>query len=263
MRRCILTIVALLFPSVLASQAPDAVMITFERFADIFGGRLVAAFDSIPAAKYEYRPTPAQQSIGFIAQHLESANYGLCGRFGSHKHTPTAKDSLPDTVKARWPKDTLVARLDASLRFCDTALARAGSLNSGMLASLLLAFETDLAEHYSQLSSYMRLLGMVPPSALPPRQRTAIALPASALSPYVGLYQIAPGIELRVAMQNGSLFVQSSLGGEPGRMFPESSTDFFLKEIDAQITFTRDAAGAVTGLVVHQFGRDRPAKKVQ
>ena len=28
---------------------------------------------------------------------------------------------------------------------------------------------TDLAEHYAQVASYMRQLGMVPPSALPPR----------------------------------------------------------------------------------------------
>jgi hypothetical protein len=237
-------------------------MITFERFADIFGGRLVAAFDSIPAAKYDYRPTPAQQTIGYIAQHVEDANYGLCGRFGELKPRRTAKDSLPDTVKARWPKDTLVRRLDASLRFCDSAISRAGPLNSAMLASLLLAFETDLAEHYSQLSSYMRLLGLVPPSALPPKQRIAIELPVMALSPYVGLYQIAPGLEVRVTMQNGALFAQSSLGGAPARLWPESSTDFFAKEADAQVTFLRDG-GQVTGLVVHQFGRDRPAKKIQ
>jgi uncharacterized damage-inducible protein DinB len=29
---------------------------------------------------------------------------------------------------------------------------------------------TDLAEHYAQVASYMRQLGMVPPSALPPRR---------------------------------------------------------------------------------------------
>src|SRR5438094_1571002 len=269
MRRHLSTLAALLLPMALSAQSPamhsssDGVMLTFQRFADIFGGRLVAAFDSIPAAKYDYRPTPAQQTIGYIAQHLENANYGLCGRFATLKHPLTAKDSLPDTLKARWPKDSLVARLDASLAFCDTAIARAGPLNSGMLASLLLAFETDLAEHYSQLSSYMRLLGMIPPSALPPRQRTAIEVPASALSPYVGVYQMAQGLELRVTMQNGSLFAQSSLGGAPSRLWPESKTDFFLKDVDAQLTFMRDASGTVTGVVVHQFGRDRPAKKIQ
>ena len=179
------------------------------------------------------------------------------------RHPVTAKDSLADTIKARWPKDTLVARLDASLRFCDTAIQRAGKLESPTLASYLLAFETDLAEHYSQLSSYMRLMGMVPPSALPPRPRTAIELPASALTAYAGVYEFAPGWELRVTTQNGALYGVSSLGGTPARLWPESPTEFFLKETDAQITFTRNSSGAVTGAVVHQFGRDRAARKIR
>jgi len=269
MRRHTLAVFALLTPVVLAGQSPaprpgpDGIMLTFERFADNFGGHLVAAFDSIPAAKYDYRPTPAQQTIGYIAQHVENANYGLCGRLTDMQHPQTAKDALPDTVKARWPKDTLVRRLEASLRFCDSAMMRAGTLGSPLAASLLLAFETDLAEHYSQVSSYMRLLGMVPPTGLPPRPRTAMELPVSALSPYVGVYQLVPGWELRVTMQNGALFVASSLGGAPLRLWPETKNDFFLKEVDAQLTFTRDATGAVSGALVHQFGRDRPATKIQ
>jgi hypothetical protein len=246
-----------------ASTEPDGVMQTFERFADIFGGRLVAAFDSIPASRYDYRPTASQQTIGYIAQHLEDANYGLCERFGELKHPRTAKDSLADTVKARWPKDTLVARLRASLRFCDTAVSHAGELKTAALASSLLAFETDLAEHYSQISSYMRLLGMVPPSALPPKHRVAIELPSSALSPYVGDYQLAPGWELHVTMHNGVLFVRSTTGGPEVHLWPESASEFFVNEADAQVTFTRDASGKVTGLVLHQFDRDRPATKIR
>jgi hypothetical protein len=234
MRRYALAVLSLVVPAVLAGQtttpsspaALDGVMITFARFADIFGGRLVLAFDSIPASKYDYRPTPAQQTIGYIAQHV-------------------------------------VARLDASLRFCDTAIQRAGKLESAALTSYLLAFETDLAEHYSQVSSYMRLMGLVPPSALPPRPRTAIDLPASALPAYAGVYEFAPGWELRVTTQNGALYGVSSLGGTPARLWPESPTDFFLKEADAQVTFTRNASGAVTGAIVHQFGRDRAAKKIR
>ena len=253
-------------PAPRAPQAPDGVMLAFARFADIFGSRLVAAFDSIPAARYDYRPTPAQQTVGYIAQHLEDANYGLCSRFGDWKdlkRPATAKDSLADTVKARWPKDTLVARLRASLRFCDTALERAGPLRSATLAGNLLAFETDLAEHYAQIAVYMRLLGLVPPSALPPRQRVAIELPASALSPYVGVYQLGAGLEIHVTMRDGVLLGRSTAGGAPARLWPESATDFFLKEVDAQITFTRDARGAVTGLVLHQYGRDRPGRKIR
>lgn len=238
-------------------------MIQFVRFADLFGSRLVAAFDSIPATRYEYRPTPSQQTVGYIAQHLEDANYSLCGRFGDAKHPRTTKDSLADTLKARWPKDSLVARLEASLRFCDSALERLDQLNSAELASNLLAFETDLAEHYSQISTYMRLLGLVPPSALPPKQRTAIELPASTLAQVVGVYALAQGLELVVTMRDGALTVRSTLGGEAVRLWPESPSDFFVKEVDAQITFIRDSRGTVTGLVLHQFGRHRQASKVR
>src|SRR3954452_9734070 len=62
-----ITAIAVAFPMTLVSQSPadhkspDGVMFEFARFADIFGSRLVAAFDSIPAARYDYRPTPPQQ----------------------------------------------------------------------------------------------------------------------------------------------------------------------------------------------------------
>jgi hypothetical protein len=260
---------ALLLPAVLAAQtpatpaSPDGVILSFVRFADIFGSRLVDAFDSIPAAKYDFRPTPVQQTIGYIAQHLEDANYSLCERMGDLKYRRTAKDSLADTVKARWPKDTLVTRLRASLRFCDDAIERLPKLDSPALESTLLAFETDLAEHYSQLSVYMRLLGLVPPSALPPKKRTAIDLPATALPPYTGVYALAQGVTLEVTTRDGALYAKSSNGGDAVRLWPESKSDFFIKEADAQLSFTRDAAGTVTGLVLHQFGRDRPAKRIR
>jgi hypothetical protein len=267
MCRRVSIVLTLLSSSVLGAQSPStpespsAVILQFVKFGDIFGSRLVAAFDSIPAARYDYRPTPPQQTIGYIAQHLEDANYSLCERFGGLKHPRTPKDSLADTVKARWPKDTLVARLEASLRFCDTAMERIEKLESPTLASSLLAFETDLAEHYSQISSYMRLLGMVPPSALPQRARTAIELPASALSPYVGVYELVAGVTLDVTLRNSTLFVQSSLGGAPLQLWPESNNDFFVKDVDAQVTFVRDTSGAVSGIVLHQYGRDRSARK--
>jgi hypothetical protein len=189
------------------------------------------------------------------------ANYGLCERLGT-RHPRTAKDSLADTVKALWPKDTLVARLDASLRFCSDVLQRLGPLTSPQAASTLLGFETDLAEHYSQISVYMRLLGLVPPSAIPPRQHTAITVPESALSQFVGRYELSPGWQLVVTMSGGMLTVQSTMGGGPAvRLWPEGQTKFFVKEVDAQITFVRGSNGDVTELVLHQYGRDRPAKR--
>ena len=264
----LLILAALALPTVLVAQSPttpvprDGAMSAFETFASLFGSRLKAAFDSIPANRYDYKPTPAQQTIGYIAQHLEDANYALCEQMGDLRHSRTAKDSLADTVKARWPKDTLVARLEASLRFCDSALARVRGIDTEGRARTLLAFETDLAEHYSQIAVYMRLLGMVPPSALPPRQRTAIELPRSALLHYVGTYELESGVQLDVTMRDDVLFIRST-GGSTVRLWAEAPDDFFLEEIDAQITFVQESGGAVTGLIVHQFGRDRVARKLR
>jgi uncharacterized damage-inducible protein DinB len=273
-RRCRSVAAALMILPAAALAQNDVVM-SFKFFAVQYGARLVAAFDSIPATRYSYRPTPAQQSIGFIAQHVEAANYGLCERLGSPRRNRSPKDSAPDTVKAAWPKDTLVARLRASLAFCDSALSRlsdnqlsqamsygpAGSDLKAVPARTLLGFVTDLAEHYSQLASYMRLIGLTPPSALPPKPRKAIDVPTSVLSRYVASYDLppsaflgAPGVRLDVTLRDGSLYVKP-VGQPEARLWPETDRDFFVKEVDIQVTFIDGA------LIVHQNGEDRRAPK--
>ena len=246
-----------------ARQAPNPVIMQFVRYADIFGSRLVAAFEAIPESRYAYQPTPTQQTVGYIAQHLEDANYGLCARLGTAKRPVSANDSLADTIKARWPKDTLVARLKTSIIFCDDVLERLPALESPAVANVLLAFETDLAEHYAQIASYMRMLGLVPPSALSPKPRITIVLPATTLTQFVGAYEITPGWELVVAMRDNTLTIRSSLGGAAAPLSAETPGDFFVAEADAHVTFNRDARGRVTGLVLHQYGRHRPARKVR
>lgn len=179
----VLTLAALVLPLALAAQQPVANPITaaFKAAGTNNARLLMAAFDSIPASKYGYKPTPAQLTIGYIAQHLESANYQLCAVFGGMKWNMTAKDSLADTVKAQWPKDTLTARLKASFAFCESAMATvddaklADAVPVGppaanrtvIRARYVLGYVTDLVDHYSQIANYMRLNNMVPPSALP------------------------------------------------------------------------------------------------
>jgi hypothetical protein len=180
----LLVVAALGLPAALAAQQPalpNPITASFKGSGAQYARWLTAAFDSIPAAKYGYKPTPAQQTIGYIAQHLENANYQLCGLFGAVKPTFTAKDSLADTIKAKWPKDTLVARLKASFVFCDAAIAAVDDAKlSDMVpvgppaagrtaprARFVLGYVTDLVDHWSQIANYMRLNGMIPPSALP------------------------------------------------------------------------------------------------
>ena len=181
-------ILALAFPLGLAAQQPSAGQAANPITATLRGRTLglqrniAQAFDSIPESKFGYKPTPAQLSIGYIAQHLVSDNYFFCNNFGAMKGTQSAADTTTaDSIKAKWPKDTLVAKLKASLTFCENAL---GQVDDAKLADaitltfngqsrpstrvvMVLGHALDLADHYSQLANYMRLNNMIPPTALP------------------------------------------------------------------------------------------------
>jgi len=182
--------IAMAFPALLAAQQPapapapaaNPITTAFKTRITAMHRNIAQAFDSIPEAKFGYKPTPAQLSIGFIAQHVASDNYLFCDQFGAKKSSlPEIDTATPDSVKATWPKDSLVAKLKASFAFCQDAI---GQLEDGRLAdqvtlsfrgqsrevsriSMVLGHALDLADHYSQLANYMRLNGMLPPTALP------------------------------------------------------------------------------------------------
>ena len=143
---------------------------------------IAQAFDSIPEAKFGYRPTAAQLTIGYIAQHLVNDNYFFCNNFGAMKATQSASDTTTaDSIKAKWPRDTLIAKVKASFAFCESAFAQlddaklgdqitmtnGGQTRTVTRTSMVLGHALDMADHYSQLANYMRLNNMVPPTALP------------------------------------------------------------------------------------------------
>ena len=171
-----------------AAQQPPAAPVT-DPVTAAFRGRTMAlqrnlaqAFDSIPESKFGYKPTPAQLTIGYVAQHLASDNYFFCEKFGAMKPTRAAADTATaDSVKAKWPKDQLVAKLKESFKFCEDAFAQLNDANLGeqvsmtfngntrntTRAAMALGHALDMADHYSQIANYMRLNNMLPPTALP------------------------------------------------------------------------------------------------
>jgi hypothetical protein len=87
-----------------------------------------------------------------------------------------------------------------------------------------------------------------------------IMLPAGQLPEYVGDYALAPAVGLNVAVQDGRLAVQVT-GQSRITVYASAKDKFFYTVVDAQITFQRDAQGRVSGLVLHQGGRDFAAAK--
>ena len=78
---------------------------------------------------------------------------------------------------------------------------------------------------------------------------------------YVGVYEIQPGFDLNVYLEDGRMMTRATGQGSI-EIFPESETEFFAQVIDAQITFVVGPDGSVTALILHQGGRDiRAARK--
>ena len=99
------------------------------------------------------------------------------------------------------------------------------------------------------------------PAPTPPAERVEVTVPASVLERYVGEYELAPNFTIVVSLEGEALFVQAT--GQPRfPIFAESETEFFLRVVDAQVTFVLENE-ATTGLVLHQGGADQPARKIR
>jgi len=166
------TLVLALLPRVAAAQGTP-VADAFRDNAKRMATNLSAAADEMPADKYAYKPTPAQMSFGKIVVHLAEGNDYLCGTIGGVKAPERSK------IAETNAKDALVARLKETFAFCDQALA---SLDDSKLAEALPFFggktrtraaimtltTGDWADHYSQSAIYLRLNGLLPPTAKKP-----------------------------------------------------------------------------------------------
>ncbi len=102
------------------------------------------------------------------------------------------------------------------------------------------------------------------PSSVPDPSagRIEVEVDQDILETYVGEYELAPTFVITVTVEEGGLFAQAT-DQERFALFAEAETEFFLRAIDAQVSFTKDDSGAVTGLILHQSGVDQQARKVR
>jgi len=93
-------------------------------------------------------------------------------------------------------------------------------------------------------------------------ERTEIEVADAVLRTYVGAYELSDETTIVVTFEEGGLFVQPTGQGKYP-IFAEAEAEFFLKVVNAQLTFTKDAAGNVDGMILHQGGRDQIGPKVR
>jgi D-alanyl-D-alanine-carboxypeptidase/D-alanyl-D-alanine-endopeptidase len=96
----------------------------------------------------------------------------------------------------------------------------------------------------------------------PPKERKEVVVDPKLFDQYAGRYQLAPNFVLAITREGDRLFAQAT--GQPKlELFAESEKEYFLKVVDAQITFEVGTGGAVNQLVLHQAGQNAPAKRIE
>jgi hypothetical protein len=132
---------------------------------------LQEAVETMPADKFSFKPTEPQMTFGHLVAHMIESNYYLCVKASD---IPLPKLDAPKETD----KDALVAALKASFDFCTTSLAKVDDSKLGDTiqayggrevprAWSLIALTNDWADHYSAAATYLRLNGLLPPTAQP------------------------------------------------------------------------------------------------
>ncbi len=95
----------------------------------------------------------------------------------------------------------------------------------------------------------------------PVSERSEAEVDATILESYTGEYQFSSRFSVVVTFEEGKLWVQPT-GQERSRIYAESETRFYSRAAPVEFTFTTNQSGEVTGVVMHQNGRDVPGRKV-
>lgn len=98
--------------------------------------------------------------------------------------------------------------------------------------------------------------------AEPKPEHREVAIDRARLRPLTGRYALARDFVITVSLEDGRLYAEAT--GQPrNELLPEGALSFFLKAVDAQLTFEEDGDGRVAGLVLHQDGLDTEAPRIE
>jgi hypothetical protein len=161
---------------VTTSPSPNPVSDMLRQLLPRYTKNMVGAAQLMPADKYGYKPTPEQITFGHLVLHVAQSNNLLCSKL---TNTPPPQVTATDTDG----KDKLVPAIQASFDYCSNVLAKTDDSNLGESLSLsptrtmtkagvMITLACDWYDHYSAQAGYLRLNGILPPSAqpAPPRQ---------------------------------------------------------------------------------------------
>ena len=135
---------------------------------------MTAAVEAMPADKFSFKPTSDQITFGHLALHIAESNHLFCSKISGVAAPEGPKLAETDA------KEKLVAAVKESFDYCSSSLAKvddsrlADSIplfngRSFSRAAVMFILSGSWADHYSAQSMYLRLNGVLPPTAQPPK----------------------------------------------------------------------------------------------
>ena len=132
----------------------------------------MGAIEAMPADKFSYKPTPEQITFAHLVAHIANSNNFLCAKVAN------LPDAKTEEAKDTDPKDKLEAAAKASFEFCAEAIGKMDDSKLGDSIELFggrqfpramaaLGLASGWADHYAAAAMYLRLNGIMPPSAQP------------------------------------------------------------------------------------------------
>ena len=133
---------------------------------------MIAAAEAMPAEKFSFKPTADQITFAHLTLHIADSNTRFCSAISGVTVPEAPKLAETDS------KDKLVSALKASFDFCSSSLAKVDDSHladsiplfpnrSFSRAGVMFILSGSWADHYSAQSMYLRLNGVLPPTAQP------------------------------------------------------------------------------------------------
>lgn len=162
-------------PAPAATQGPikDPVATSLRTLFPRSQNNVVGAIEAMPADKFSFKPTPDQVTFAHLVAHIANSNNLLCSKVAD---VPAPKVDEPKETDS---KEQLLAAVKASYSFCNDVLTK---LDDSKLADSIelfgrqpqppralaaIALASGWADHYATAAMYLRLNGVLPPSAQP------------------------------------------------------------------------------------------------
>jgi uncharacterized damage-inducible protein DinB len=135
-------------------------------------GLVAKSAEKMPEENYSFKPVDTVRSYGQIIGHVADAQYLFCSTALGEKNP------VPDIEHTKTSKADLIAALNTAFAYCDKAydgMTDASAVqtiklfgNDAPRLSALTVNNMHILEHYGNLSTYMRMKNIVPPSSEQP-----------------------------------------------------------------------------------------------